>query len=209
MQLRESMQKTKNFFHKTLQKFKSVFYGRYQKLPRSLSFNPLSCRSKKPKDRHTNGYYTDFCDEWECDLEKAERRKNIILVASKESKEEEGKCSGSVMELVQKNPLKNKQEEKNKRSSKLGKREYQCSQNTKGGVCVLAQKMKELEMSDVGDMEQVLDIEEALHYYSRLKSPVYVDMVNNFFTDMYSDFSVPQASASINNSKRRLGSVRF
>ncbi|KAJ6415936.1 hypothetical protein OIU84_004680 [Salix udensis] len=70
-------------------------------------------------------------------------------------------------------------------------------------------KMKELEMMDVSNVEHVLDVEEALHYYSRLKSPVYQDIVDEFFTDMYTEFSVPQAAASINSSKRRIESIRL
>ncbi|KEH16561.1 hypothetical protein MTR_0147s0020 [Medicago truncatula] len=64
------------------------------------------------------------------------------------------------------------------------------------GAHVLAQKMKELDMMDSGDLEHVLDIEEALHYYSRLKSPVYLDIVNRFFIDINSDFTLPQPSVS-------------
>ncbi|KNA17227.1 hypothetical protein SOVF_082080 [Spinacia oleracea] len=71
---------------------------------------------------------------------------------------------------------------------------------------MLAEKMKELEMmDDVGDVDHTLDVEEALHYYSRLTCPEYVDIVNNFFMDMYADFRVPQPSITISSSSRRLG----
>lgn len=59
------------------------------------------------------------------------------------------------------------------------------------------------------DVENVLDVEEALLYYSRLKTPVYLDIVGRFFMDMYTEFSVPQASTRINNSKQRLRSARL
>ncbi|KAG5512776.1 hypothetical protein RHGRI_038823 [Rhododendron griersonianum] len=49
-----------------------------------------------------------------------------------------------------------------------------------GMQTIMAQKMKELEMMDVNDVDHVLDIEEVLHLYSRLKSPVYPDIVNKF-----------------------------
>lgn len=74
---------------------------------------------------------------------------------------------------------------------------------------VLAQKMKELEMMDVNDVDHVLDIEEVLHLYSRLKSPVYLDIVNNFFMDMYSEFFLPQPSTSIENPSRKLRPLKF
>jgi hypothetical protein len=83
--------------------------------------------------------------------------------------------------------------------------------NKNDGVHELALKMKELDMNDSSDVEQVLDIEEALHYYSRLKSPVYLDIVDKFFTDMHSEFSVSQSSVSIKRSKSkgRFGSIRL
>ncbi|PNY04491.1 ATP-dependent RNA helicase DDX11-like protein [Trifolium pratense] len=83
--------------------------------------------------------------------------------------------------------------------------------NKNEGVHELALKMKELDMNDSSDVEQVLDIEEALHYYSRLKSPVYLDIVDKFFTDIHSEFSVSQSSVSINRSKSkgRFGSIRL
>lgn len=68
-----------------------------------------------------------------------------------------------------------------------------------GGARVLAQKMKEMEMMDAGDVEHLLDIEEALHYYSRLTSPVYLDIVDKFFMDMHSEFSVPPVLAAPNS----------
>ncbi|MED6133934.1 hypothetical protein PIB30_032734 [Stylosanthes scabra] len=79
----------------------------------------------------------------------------------------------------------------------------------------LAKKMKELEMMmDTGDVEHVLDIEEALHYYSRLKSPVYLDIVDKFFMDMHTEFNVPSSlphSSSVrvkrSKSKARFGSL--
>ena len=74
------------------------------------------------------------------------------------------------------------QEKKNK-----GKKEYLSSQNMNKKAHVLAQKMKAMDMMDAGDLEHVLDIEEALHYYSRLKSPVYLDIVDKFFKDMQSE----------------------
>ena len=63
--------------------------------------------------------------------------------------------------------------------------------------------MKELEMMDTGDVEHELDIEEALHYYSRLKSPVYLDIVDKFFMDMHSEFSVQESSISVKRSKSK------
>ncbi|XP_010098064.2 uncharacterized protein LOC21408861 [Morus notabilis] len=128
-------------------------------------------------------------------------------------KEEESACDENYLKLEEQNPVKNKKqglkEKKKIGSSRVGKAKEPNSRNTNATGHVLAQKMRELEMIDAGDMEQALDIEEAIHYYSRLKSPVYLDIVDKFFVDMYSELSIPQASAKISNSKRRRGSFRL
>lgn len=212
MQLRESIQKTKKFFHKTLQNLKSLLFGGYQKLPKPATFNPFSCGNSNIKNHQIDQYYTNFCNEWECDLEKAMTRKNNGIMVSKEPITDQNHVSNESSMKLAKSPLKKKEEggkeEKNKKSCQLRKGE-QCSKSMNEGSYALAQRMKELEMMDVSDVEHVLDVEEALHYYSRLKSPVYLDMVDKFFTNMYTEFSAPQAPASINNSKRRLGSIRL
>ncbi|ONI15924.1 hypothetical protein PRUPE_3G069200 [Prunus persica] len=209
MVLQETIHNSKNFFHKTLGNLKSFFFGGYKKLPKTLSFNPFYC-GRDPKYHQTDQFYTDFYDDWESTLDKANKRDN----ASKEPTKEDDACSGSSLDFSKQSPKKSKQEGglKQKKqmgsSHHLGKKEVQSSlQSMNGGS--LAKKMKEFEMVDTSDVEQVLDVEEALHYYSRLKSPVYVDIVDKFFLDMYSDFSVPRASININNSKRRLGSQRL
>lgn len=216
MLLEETIHKSKSLVKKTIQSFKSFFFGGYQKLPKSLSFNAFSCGSSKLKDCKADQIYTDFYEEWESQLDEISKKDSKVAITLEEKmKEEENACSGSFTKIP-KSPVKTKEEvelkEKEKKkigSSHLGKGKESNSKKTKAGGHVLAQKMKELEMVDAGDMEQALDIEEAVHYYSRLKSPVYLDIVDKFFLDMYSDFSLPQASAKITSSKRRLGSLRF
>ncbi|GMI93813.1 hypothetical protein HRI_003050600 [Hibiscus trionum] len=129
-------------------------------------------------------------------LEEAMMRKNGAMVM-KEILREEDECSGSFMSFEYKSP------------EKITKQNGGKEEKTEEGCYALVKKMKELEMMDVGDMEHVLDVEEAIHYYSRLRSPVYLSIVNKFFTEMYSEFSVPQASARIDGSKRRFGSFRM
>lgn len=74
---------------------------------------------------------------------------------------------------------------------------------------LLAQKMKDLNMVDLRDVEHALDVREALRCYSSIRSPVYLDIVDNFFTDMYYEFSVPRTSAKINGSRKKAGSFRL
>ncbi|XVF26745.1 hypothetical protein REPUB_Repub14bG0044800 [Reevesia pubescens] len=214
MQLMESIQKTKNFFHKTVENLKSLFFVGYQKLSKPPLPYPFSCTGGIRKRHQKDRYYTDFCNDWEVALEEAKMRRNEAMTL-KDQMREEDESSGSFINFADSSPVKNKkqnggkEEKKKVRSSQLSKGEEQYYYKRNGGSYALAQKMKELEMMDVGDMEHVLDVEEALHYYSRLKSPVYLSIVDKFFIDMYSEFSVPQASASINSSKRRFGSIRL
>jgi hypothetical protein len=211
MQLRESIHNTKKFLHNTIQNVKSILFGGYHKLTKHGSFNPFSCGGGgNVKNYQTDQYYEDFCNEWECDLEKAMKRKGNSLMASKEPMRDEDVSNETGRNLAN-GPQRKKQgkEEKNKKIFRPKKAEEKSSKNMNESGYVLAQKMKELEMMDVSNVEHVLDVEEALHYYSRLKSPVYQDIVDKFFTNMYTEFSVPQASASINSSKRRIESIRL
>ncbi|KAL6134448.1 hypothetical protein ACLB2K_066679 [Fragaria x ananassa] len=215
MVLKETMHKSKELYEKTIQNLKSFICGGYKKLPKSLSLNPCICGSDL-KYHPTDEFYTDYYDEWESTIDKVKKRDST----SKETIMDEDPCTDSFIMFPKQSPKKNKQggllrdkKPSGRSTCDLGKGKDQSSfQSMHGnrGSNVLAKRMKEFEMVDTGDVEQVLDVEEALHYYSRLKSPVYLDIVDKFFLDMYSDFSVPPApSISINNSKQRLGSRRF
>ncbi|KAH0666494.1 hypothetical protein KY290_028690 [Solanum tuberosum] len=70
--------------------------------------------------------------------------------------------------------------------------------NTSKGE-VLVQKMKELEMMDEEDLDQMMDIKEVLYYYSYLKCPVYLDIVDRYFMDMYNELSLPQTFINVNS----------
>lgn len=214
MLISESIEKTKKFFQKSIVNLKSLLFEGYQKLPKPPLLNPFSCSICITKNHHKDLYYTEFCNAWESDLEEAKKRRKNRVTESKKPVNEENASGGNFMKLADQGPVKNKQEERKKEEKKMGcsrmdKNVDQCSQDMNPEGYALAQKMKQLDMMDAGDMEHVLDVEEALHYYSRLRSPVYLDIVDKFFTDMYSELNVPRASASINTSKRRLGSIRL
>lgn len=75
------------------------------------------------------------------------------------------------------------------------------------GAEALARKMKELEMMDINDdQDHALDIEEVLHNYSQLSCPAYLEMVDKFFMDMYTELLVPLPLGSVNSSMRKVGS---
>ncbi|XP_041002118.1 uncharacterized protein LOC121247753 [Juglans microcarpa x Juglans regia] len=194
MLLRETIRKTKILFCKTLQKFKSLFFDRYQKLPKLPSFNPLTRGSRNRKDHQKDQFYMSFFDELEANLDRVKESCSSSIMASKEPRKgTEDARSGNFVKLAKQSPAaKSKQQEKEKKTNKerfqIGKREESCSKKTNGGEGhgLTAQKMKDLEMMEAGDVEQVLDVEEVLHYYSRLTSPVYLDLVDKFFMDIYS-----------------------
>lgn len=213
MLLRETVRKTKLLFHKTLRNFKSVLFGGYQKLPRSLSFNPFLGRSRNARTYTSDQFYNEFYEMLQSDLNRIRKGDGNSISRSREQPMEDAANT----EILTKQSSKKSEdgvvleEKRNKGSGQLGKKECLNSKSMNEGAHDLAQKMKELEMMDSGDVEHVLDIEEALHYYSRLTSPVYLDIVDKFFTDMHSEISVPQSSISIKNSKSkgRLGSIRL
>ncbi|TKY64492.1 ATP-dependent RNA helicase DDX11 [Spatholobus suberectus] len=211
MLLRETFRKTRVFFHKSLRHFWSFFFGEYQKLSRSLSVNPFLCRIGHARTHTSDQFYNEYYDLLQSDLGRIKMYGNNMS----RSAMEDAACTGSFMCFAKQSPLKSiheerAQEKKNKGSSHLRKKEDLNSQNINKGAHVLAQKMKALDMMDAGgDLEHVLDIEEALHYYCRLKSPVYLDIVDKFFMDIQSEISVPQPCASLKPKKARLGPIRL
>ncbi|XP_028756067.1 uncharacterized protein LOC114762489 [Neltuma alba] len=201
---RESISKTKFFLHKTLQNFKSFFFGEYQKLPRSFSFNPFSRRSGNAETYTSEQFYLEFYDQWQSELRRLKmiEEENSIIISGLKSEEPEilenaAESTEAVMGFVKQSPAKKCIEGKEEGEEDRGKEKNQkenlslAKGNGRGKVQVLIQKMKEMEMMDVDDVEHLLDIEEALHYYSRLKCPVYLDVVDKFFMEMLSEFSVP------------------
>ncbi|KAG2298773.1 hypothetical protein Bca52824_035245 [Brassica carinata] len=71
---------------------------------------------------------------------------------------------------------------------------------------MLVQKMKDLNMVDLRDVEHASDVQEARRCYSSIRSPVYLDIVEIFFTDMYYEFS---NSSNISGSRRKAGTLRL
>ncbi|XP_061338587.1 uncharacterized protein LOC133285392 [Gastrolobium bilobum] len=212
MLLRETIRKTKALFHKSLRNFKSFILGRYQKLPRSLSFNPFLGRNANARTYTSDQFYNEFYEILQSDLNRIKSNDDIGMIRTREQVMGDAASNGSLMsfdkQIQPKSiPEDGAKEKKNKGHSQIGKKEEDMNESAH----VLAQKMKELEMMDTGDVEHVLDVEEALHYYSRLTSPVYLDIVDKFFSDMHSEYYLPQSSVSIKRSKSkgRLGPIRL
>ncbi|WOH03563.1 hypothetical protein DCAR_0622962 [Daucus carota subsp. sativus] len=81
-------------------------------------------------------------------------------------------------------------------------------QNARERSYILAKKIKELEMLDAYNMDHVFDVQEVLHHYSHLTSPVYLDIVDKFFINMYPDFYLPLPPVHVNKLMRRLNTVK-
>lgn len=71
-------------------------------------------------------------------------------------------------------------------------------------MCLVAKKIKELEKLDSRNVDHALDIEEILHYYSRLTCPAYLEIVDKFFTEIFAEFSANSSSQPCHTIKPRL-----
>ncbi|MED6204795.1 hypothetical protein PIB30_012295 [Stylosanthes scabra] len=202
---RGTIHKAKALLQKTVRSFKSLVFGGYQKLPRSLSLNPFLRRSGNARTYYsTDQFYNEFYDILQSDLNRIRiRNDEMSMIPPVPS-------STSVVEVDAATDKKQSPLKKNKATTlPLKKKKVDGNKNDDG----LAKKMKELEMMDSSDVEHVLDIEEALHYYSRLKSPVYLDIVDKFFMDMHTEFNVvptlPLPHSSSVRVKRSKSKPRF
>ncbi|KAL2321268.1 hypothetical protein Fmac_030237 [Flemingia macrophylla] len=217
--LLSSISSTKKFFQKTIKNFKSFFSPGYQRLPKAsphtthLSYSMAMDMTSNTSYQDMEKLYTDFSDQWESENEKA-RRRRIKKKAALPSKQESSEVySGSYISLSNSSHTqkKNKVEKKvegdnnnnqnNKRSLNLQKGRQKESppfmslgwREHSHRYCIVEQKLRELEMLDMNNVEYVLDIEEVLHYYSRLTCPAYLEIVDKFFSEMYSELFGPSS----------------
>lgn len=202
MLLRSSITSTKKFFQKTVKNFKSLFSTGYQRLPKSPSHTPCSVSAMNAMDMNSNTsyhdmekLYSDFSDQWEEEKEKEWRRINKKAAALPSPTQQENKVYngskkmqvGKTEEFAKKN---------NKRSLTLQSTKQKDSSFNSMGMkehryFMVRQKLRELEMLDMSNEDHLMDIEEVLHYYSLLTCPVYLDIVDRFFLEMYSELSGP------------------
>lgn len=187
------------FLHKTLGNFKSICFGEFEKLHNTHLLSPFSCSGCCPEDSRSHEPYFNISDEKEYEFQKANVGDKSVTVPEE---------SVTVPETTYESP--NRQKKKQKRGLCLYKRKGQFSnEETKGRDDALAQKMKDLNMMDFRDVDHALDVREALCCYSSIRSPVYLDIVDDFFMDMYHEFSDPHTSSSINSLRSRAGSLRL
>lgn len=180
MLLRITYFNTKRFFKSSIESFKSYFPRGYQRLPKTPPCNPFSCTGSRsgviPYTNHFNRHYKEPNNN---------NTTNNHANVSNTSKE-----PSSILELnelnliINHNEVDSKKQENNKIDS--GNKHEKNHDQGESSKCLVTRKLKELEMMDGNNLDLVHDIEEVLHYYSRLTCPVYRDIIEKFFVDLYS-----------------------
>ncbi|CAA0837245.1 Unknown protein [Striga hermonthica] len=198
--IKETLGKTKKLFHKSFKNLKKSFnFVKYQEHPTNPSPSPTL-------QEVDSTFCRSYSEKWDpIEVKQNTKKEARINSAKAQTKKSEHIATTRSISFASCRGLEGFKEEKNVRKNSAKK--------TKGssfrGVDLLARKMKDLEMMNMGDMDHVLDVEEVLHYYSRLNCPTYVEIVDKFFTEMHSDFHAlpPQPSRSGSMRKFRSGSV--
>ncbi|KAL3631892.1 hypothetical protein CASFOL_024876 [Castilleja foliolosa] len=219
MLIKETLGKTKKLFHKTIKSLrKSFILVKCQEQPTNPTPSPIFFDGKKDINNNSKLQEVDknfYSKKWDDAIEVKKKDGQISSKAQQQAKRDE-KISTRSISFAGCRGLEAFKEDKNARKY-YGKNPKASS--FRAPADTLARKMKDLEMMDANDMDHVLDVEEVLHYYSRLNCPSYVEIVDKFLTDMHSDFNVTQpsrsgsmrklVSASAPSSMRSLGPLRL
>ncbi|KAJ8562501.1 hypothetical protein K7X08_011792 [Anisodus acutangulus] len=205
MFLKTSISTTKKLFQKTLDSVKYLFSSGYQKIPKSPPCSPLfSCAggantSVRQSYTELDKVYTGFSTHWDKHKKKIMAKEDQMMVSLSPRKgnyhvlEKQGE---DYQVLGSKDGLNRKE------IMYEGKKKYQNFSSSRDHLreersYLVAQKLKELKMLDKStyNEEHALDIEEVLYYYSRLTCPPYLEIVDNFFMEMYSELFNQQSSS--------------
>ncbi|PHU15104.1 hypothetical protein BC332_16309 [Capsicum chinense] len=181
MLFKKTFQKTKSLFLKNLHNLNSFLFKSHHKLPKVCHFNPFFSRSNRiPSSiiQELDEFYRDFAQQLEYREQNEVPERNNI---------DEESLNNTMKDRIQRETI-----------SEERKGDDFFRNKSKGEI--LAQKMKELDMMDEEDLDQMLDIREVLYYYSHLKCPVYLDIVDRYFMGMYNELSLPQTFINVNSS---------
>ncbi|XP_022973644.1 uncharacterized protein LOC111472233 [Cucurbita maxima] len=181
MFLLPSISTTKKFFKKTICNFKSFFSNTYHRLPKAAP--PFTAGPEMAKDEVQNGSFTKSNGNNAVHFSKTIDKTQMDRV---EKNEQSIKIGATHQRKSQEN-----RESRSKRSRRL----YEYDERR---VCLVAKKIKELEKLDARNVDHSLDIEEILHYYSRLTCPTYLEIVDTFFMDMFAEFCSNSSSSQHN-----------
>ncbi|KAI5680530.1 hypothetical protein M9H77_01757 [Catharanthus roseus] len=206
----------KKFFQKTIDSVKSFLSGGYQRLPKSPPCNSFPCVGGRSMELKYSTSYKELDKvytaniQWDNDEKNTKNgiKKYDMNSAAVVSKDEDRGVSNNLIKRS-----KAKTEESKRRKMVYEGKKFQDLSISKGvreekGFLV-AKKLKELEMLDKTNVEHVLDIEEILHYYSRLTCPAYLDIVDSFFMEMYSELLSGKTPERVYGSWPKLQTVRF
>lgn len=175
MSLRVTYSNTKRFFKRTMQSFKSYFPRGYQRLHKTPPCNPFSCTGNRHRARPHMTHFNHIYRRPENTLN---HHTKVATTIKETTKYLNVKEPNMIMNTHYEVDSANSQ---GKKKMDDGKEEEESSSK-----CLVTRKLKELKMMDRNNVDLVLDIEEVLHYYSRLTSPVYREIMEKFFVEMYS-----------------------
>ncbi|KAF3660769.1 hypothetical protein FXO38_03965 [Capsicum annuum] len=175
MFLKTSISTTKKLFQKTLDSVKYIFSGGYQKIPKSPP-----CYAGGANTNFSQSY-TEL-DKFYVHGDRHKKKKKKTITMSPPAKENEVRRKGNYHQVVGlKDDLKRKEIITYER-----KKKYQDPRREERSYLV-AQKLQELKMLENYEDQHALDIEQVLYYYSRLTCPAYVEIVDKFFMEVYSE----------------------
>ncbi|KAI3524610.1 hypothetical protein L1887_03269 [Cichorium endivia] len=173
MLLRFTYSNTKRLLKRTIESFKSYFPGGYQRLPKIPPCNPFSCTGSRGGARPRTTHFTHSTRESEITTN---HPKNPAATR-KETSSLKVKDANLVVDHYE---VDSKKQDIKMDCGSHVKDEEESSKS------LVTRKLKELEMMDRNNIDLVFDIEEVLHYYSRLTCPIYRDIIEKFFVEMYS-----------------------
>ncbi|KAK1437547.1 hypothetical protein QVD17_03341 [Tagetes erecta] len=157
-------QRTKRFLQKGIQTFKSYFSEGYEKLPKTPSYN-----GHHNTRFSLDNVYSEFVNDWEA--------KERVMASSNEKNTNNVNHKKPSMMIGYHDADKRKEQKHEDTSSKEREEKR----------CFVKKKLKELETFDKNNVDHVHDIQEVLHLYSRLTCPIYCEIVEKFFAEMYSE----------------------
>ncbi|CAL0322188.1 unnamed protein product [Lupinus luteus] len=195
------LRSTKKFFQKTLKNFKSFFSsGYYERLPKTplhnnhFSYSVAATSVKKMDNNNNNTSHHElekfYTEQWDSENEKEAkiRNKNKAALLTSPRKQKNEVYNGSSFISFPNAQKKKDQVEKSEEFDNQNKKRSLTHQRR---FCIVEEKLRELKMLDMSNVDHVLDIEEILHYYSRLTCPIYLEIVDRFFMQMCSEFFGP------------------
>ncbi|CAN8324231.1 unnamed protein product [Cochlearia groenlandica] len=175
MVFKSSISNTRKFFQKTIDNFKSLFSNNdtYHKLPKTTNNTSLN-------NHHHNHHHDTNPD--------------IIITSS----------SPSIHKKFQPKPRDYITKNRANLTIQPRRREKDKTIFSKPKVEFVRRKLEEMEkkmMNDdmmINDEEHISDVREFLHCYSLLRCEAYIDVVEQFFMEVYSDyFSTQHSKATV------------